>query len=69
MELEAAKEMNERFSGYTVTAFNVAGDEISPHRDGDYDAVHRVTISFADSDVTASREILNRDSLTYIYGE
>lgn len=69
IELEASKEMNKRFRGYTVTAFNVAGTEIFPQRDGDYGAIHRVTIAFANSDVVASRVILNRDSLTYIYGE
>ena len=68
-ELEAAKVLNKRFSGYSVTAFDIAGDEIFPPRDGNYDAIHRVTIRFADSGVVASRVILNRDSLIYIYGE
>jgi hypothetical protein len=68
-ELKAAKDLNERFKGYEVHAFDNTGKEIRPYANGSYDAVYRVTIKFDKSDITVSRIILNRRSLTYIYGE
>jgi hypothetical protein len=69
LELKATKELNERFKGYEVHSFDRSGNEVKPYTNGDYDAVHRVKIQFRDSDIVASRIILNRRSLTYIYGE
>jgi hypothetical protein len=68
-ELEVAKAINKQYSGYTVTAYDTTGKQIDPLSDGDYDSIHRVRINFLDSDIEASRVILNRNSLSYIYGE
>jgi hypothetical protein len=68
MELDAAKELKVRYSGYTIRAFGASGTEVVPRNPEDYDAIQSVTIGFVGYRDTASRTIMNRETIDVLYG-
>ena len=67
-ELAACRLLNTWEYWYSVSAFDSLGSEIKPHQTGNYDAVESVAIVLQNG-TSIKRQILNRDSLSYIYGE
>ena len=67
-ELAACQLLNAWEYWYSVSAFDSFGSEIKPHQTGNYDAVESVAIVLQNG-TSIKRQILNRDSLSYIYGE
>ena len=67
-ELSACRLLNAWEYWYSVSAFDSLGSEIKPHQTGNYDAVESVAIVLQNG-TSIKRQILNRDSLSYIYGE
>lgn len=67
-ELTACRQLNAWEYWYSVEAFDETGAKLMPHKTGVFGNVTSVRIVFRNG-TPVERHILNRDSLTYIYGE
>jgi hypothetical protein len=71
-ELNAASLMNRSAHtwtyGYTVETEDPQGNAIRPWETGDYNAVATVIVTWDDG-TTVRRDVINRDSLSYVFGE
>ena len=71
-ELDAASLMNRSAHtwtyGYTVETEDSHGNAIRPWQTGDFNAVATVIITWDDG-TTVRRDVINPDSLTYVFGD
>jgi len=69
-QVSAAVELNKRFHGYTVEAFDASGSKLSLDSPNAWDAIQSVRIEFNDSDRTSIMfDVLDRRTLSYVFGE
>ena len=54
--------------GYAIEAADESGIDVRPHVTGDYERVAFVRLTWSNG-ATVHRRLMNRDSLSYIYGE
>ena len=68
-ELEVSIKLNRQFKGYSVILLDSKGAEVLPHQTSDYELVRSVRIDFKDSNVSATREIININCLSSLMAE
>ena len=69
-QVSAAIELNRRFHGYTVEAFNASGSKLALDSSTAFDAIQSLRIEFNDSGQTSVRfDVLDRRILSYVYGQ